>query len=189
MKVETMQIVTCQGWRRLRRVMRHRVPTPLPQLALATWENALARRLALARSEVTGKVRISWLPATERARARRREEAARVCNMLGQCPFEFYGLCRIHDNCRSGGRLSTDSPPGALMGMVRLRCTIPSVRVVTGAVNIYCPGLWILPISDPDRGRISPSGATMVTLKEIAKAVGVSTATVSRVLNFDQTLS
>jgi LacI family transcriptional regulator len=29
----------------------------------------------------------------------------------------------------------------------------------------------------------------MVTLKEIAKAVGVSTATVSRVLNFDQTLS
>src|SRR3954468_18930973 len=29
----------------------------------------------------------------------------------------------------------------------------------------------------------------MVTLKEIAKTVGVSTATVSRVLNFDQTLS
>src|SRR3569833_2571884 len=29
----------------------------------------------------------------------------------------------------------------------------------------------------------------MVTLKEIANAVGVSTATVSRVLNFDQTLS
>lgn len=29
----------------------------------------------------------------------------------------------------------------------------------------------------------------MVTLKEIAKAVGVSTATVSRVLNFDSTLS
>ena len=29
----------------------------------------------------------------------------------------------------------------------------------------------------------------MVTLKEIAKAVGVSTATVSRVLNFDPTLS
>ncbi len=29
----------------------------------------------------------------------------------------------------------------------------------------------------------------MVTLKEIAKAVGVSTATVSRVLNFDTSLS
>ena len=29
----------------------------------------------------------------------------------------------------------------------------------------------------------------MVTLKEIANAVGVSTATVSRVLNFDSTLS
>jgi LacI family transcriptional regulator len=29
----------------------------------------------------------------------------------------------------------------------------------------------------------------VVTLKEIAKAVGVSTATASRVLNFDQTLS
>ena len=34
-----------------------------------------------------------------------------------------------------------------------------------------------------------PFGLVMVTLKEIAKAVGVSTATVSRVLNFDQTLS
>src|SRR5438128_12442253 len=31
--------------------------------------------------------------------------------------------------------------------------------------------------------------STMVTLKEIAKAVGVSSATVSRVLNFDTTLS
>ncbi len=33
------------------------------------------------------------------------------------------------------------------------------------------------------------TGVPMVTLKEIAKTVGVSTATVSRVLNFDQTLS
>lgn len=33
------------------------------------------------------------------------------------------------------------------------------------------------------------AGVPMVTLKEIAKSVGVSTATVSRVLNFDQTLS
>ena len=38
-------------------------------------------------------------------------------------------------------------------------------------------------------GGAPPFGISMVTLKEIAKTVGVSTATVSRVLNFDQTLS
>ena len=44
--------------------------------------------------------------------------------------------------------------------------------------------------SGQDTGRDAAfSERLMVTLKEIAKAVGVSTATVSRVLNFDQTLS
>src|SRR6185369_2920262 len=71
MKVDTMQIVTCQGCRRLRRVIRQSVPTPFPQPALATWENELARRLALARSVLTGIVRKYGLPATERARTRR----------------------------------------------------------------------------------------------------------------------
>ena len=41
--------------------------------------------------------------------------------------------------------------------------------------------------SRPNASR--PGGIAVVTLKEIAKAVGVSTATVSRVLNFDQSLS
>ena len=36
---------------------------------------------------------------------------------------------------------------------------------------------------------LGPGAGTMVTLKEIAQAVGVSSATVSRVLNFDSTLS
>ena len=44
MNVETMQIATCQGWRRLSRVIRQSVPTPFPQLAFATWEKALPRR-------------------------------------------------------------------------------------------------------------------------------------------------
>ena len=53
------------------------------------------------------------------------------------------------------------------------------------------PGKYLLPydadfaISEAQ----TPRGLVMVTLKEIAKSVGVSTATVSRVLNFDQTLS
>ncbi len=57
MKVETMAMATCQGWRKFSRVIRHKVPTPFPQLALATWEKALPRLLALTRSVDTRAVR------------------------------------------------------------------------------------------------------------------------------------
>ena len=47
MKVETMVIATCQGWRSVIRVMRSSVLRPLPQDASATWANDLPRFCAL----------------------------------------------------------------------------------------------------------------------------------------------
>ena len=43
MKVETMAIATCQGWRSVMRMMRSSVLRPLPQDASATWANDLPR--------------------------------------------------------------------------------------------------------------------------------------------------
>jgi hypothetical protein len=47
MKVETMVIATCQGWRSVMRMIRSKVLSPLPQEASATWANDLPRFAAL----------------------------------------------------------------------------------------------------------------------------------------------
>lgn len=46
-KVETMVIATCQGWRSIMRMMRSRVLKPFPQEASATWAKDLPRSGAL----------------------------------------------------------------------------------------------------------------------------------------------